>query len=127
MRPFNVRSQIFFDGHTRKKFVDRSVNSFSIFKKGIKPKWEDEANRGGGEWFCRKRMDPKQLDEYWRVLRRVWAALGHLGLRRGLNSWMRAAEARVEATRQLSSALAAFQQVGYRRCFLRCLELRFQG
>jgi hypothetical protein len=41
------------------------VNSFSIFKKGIKPEWEDNANKSGGEWFCRKRMEPAQLDEYW--------------------------------------------------------------
>jgi hypothetical protein len=62
---FPYFSEIFFDGQTRKKFVNRSVNSFSIFKKGIKPEWEDDANKGGGEWFCRKRMDPTQLDEYW--------------------------------------------------------------
>lgn len=45
--------------------MDRQVSSFSIFKKGIRPEWEDKANTNGGEWFCRKRMDPKQLDEFW--------------------------------------------------------------
>ena len=58
-------SQIFFDGHSRKRFADRTVSSFSIFKKGVKPEWEDDANKRGGEWFCRKRMDPAVLDEHW--------------------------------------------------------------
>jgi hypothetical protein len=58
-------SEIFFDGNSNKRFVDRKVSSFSIFKKGIKPEWEDEGNKRGGEWFCRKRMDPAALDELW--------------------------------------------------------------
>ena len=54
-------SAIFFDGRTRKKFKDRSVESFSLFKKNIKPEWEDPMNRTGAEWFCRKTFPAQQL------------------------------------------------------------------
>lgn len=54
-------SQIFFDGRSRKRFKDRSVESFSLFKKNIKPEWEDAANRSGAEWFCRKMFPAPQL------------------------------------------------------------------
>ena len=47
-------SQIFYDGRTKKKFKDRTIESFSMFKKNIKPEWEDPLNRTGAEWFCRK-------------------------------------------------------------------------
>lgn len=54
-------SQIFFDGRSRKRFKDRSVESFSLFKKNIKPEWEDPMNRTGAEWFCRKMFPAPQL------------------------------------------------------------------
>ena len=54
-------SQIFFDGKTKKRFSNRSVESFSLFKKGIKPEWEDPANRAGAEWFCRRNFPMQQL------------------------------------------------------------------
>ena len=54
-------SMIFFDGRTRKRFKDRSVESFSLFKKNIKPEWEDPMNRSGAEWFCRKTFPGPQL------------------------------------------------------------------
>ena len=54
-------SNIFFDGRTRKRFANRSVESFSLFKKNIKPEWEDAANRTGAEWFCRKMFPAQQL------------------------------------------------------------------
>ena len=43
-------SQIFYDGKVKKKFTNRTVESFSLFKKNIKPEWEDPANRTGAEW-----------------------------------------------------------------------------
>ena len=61
-------SAIFFDGRTRKKFKDRTVESFSLFKKNIKPEWEDVQNRTGAEWFCRKTFPGPQLDEFWQSL-----------------------------------------------------------
>lgn len=61
-------SAIFFDGRTRKRFANRAVESFSLFKKNIKPEWEDPMNRSGAEWFCRKTFPPQQLDDFWRDL-----------------------------------------------------------
>ena len=58
-------SEIFYDGKTKKKFKDRTVESFSLFKKGIKPEWEDKMNRDGAEWFCRKAFLLPQLDDFW--------------------------------------------------------------
>lgn len=54
-------SQIFYDGRSKKKFKDRTVESFSLFKKNVKPEWEDAANRTGAEWFCRKTFPMPQL------------------------------------------------------------------
>lgn len=67
-------SAIFFDGKSKKRFANRSVESFSLFKKGIKPEWEDPANRQGAEWFCRRNFPQPQLDEFWLNL-----ALGMIG------------------------------------------------
>jgi len=67
-------SQIFFDGKTKKRFANRSVESFSLFKKNIKPEWEDAMNRTGAEWFCRKQFPMQQLDDFWQNL-----ALGMIG------------------------------------------------
>lgn len=54
-------SQIFFDGRSHKRFANRTVEAFSVFKKDIKPEWEDPANRAGAEWFCRKQFPLQQL------------------------------------------------------------------
>jgi len=61
-------SHFFFDGKTKKKFPDRTVEAFSLFKKSIKPEWEDPANRTGAEWFCRKHFPQQQLDDFWQNL-----------------------------------------------------------
>ncbi|KUF98346.1 Acylpyruvase [Phytophthora nicotianae] len=47
-------SQVLFDGFTRKKFADRTVEGFAVFKEGIVPEWEDPENKNGGEWSIRK-------------------------------------------------------------------------
>ena len=31
----------------RKRFADRIIDAMNLFKKGIKPEWEDRANRSG--------------------------------------------------------------------------------
>ena len=54
-------SQIFYDGRSKKRFKERTVESFSLFKKNIKPEWEDAMNRTGAEWFCRKTFPMPQL------------------------------------------------------------------
>ncbi|KAG5187279.1 eukaryotic translation initiation factor 4E-like 1 [Tribonema minus] len=61
-------SQVFFDGKSRKRVGDRQIESFSIFKKGIRPEWEDPANARGGEWSCRERLQPIVLDTLWESL-----------------------------------------------------------
>ncbi len=51
----------------------REISSISLFRKGIKPKWEDPKNINGGEFsirkFSSKGRDPFQcLDDYWHLL-----------------------------------------------------------
>ncbi|XP_044751888.1 eukaryotic translation initiation factor 4E1-like isoform X3 [Coccinella septempunctata] len=45
----------------------RQGNDYSLFKKGVKPMWEDPANKKGGRWLMN--LDRKQrsaeLDRYW--------------------------------------------------------------
>lgn len=66
-------SQVFYDGKSRKRVgappQDRYIESFSLFKKGIAPEWEDKENINGGEWNLRKQgRGPDEyamLDEWW--------------------------------------------------------------
>lgn len=60
-------SEVFFDGETRKKVGPNSktVEEYSLFKKGIEPEWSDAQNVVGGEWFCRQQFEPELLDLYW--------------------------------------------------------------
>lgn len=44
------------------------MEGYSLFKKGIRPEWEDEANKYGGEFFCRKTIEAKDLDEVYETL-----------------------------------------------------------
>lgn len=48
--------------------VDRQVESLSIFRGGVLPKWEDPMNEQGGEWFARKAFPPAILDALWELL-----------------------------------------------------------
>lgn len=50
------------------RFADREVEGYSLFKSGIRPEWEDGANRHGGEIFCRKAFEPRDLDEIYETL-----------------------------------------------------------
>ncbi|EGB04649.1 hypothetical protein AURANDRAFT_16004, partial [Aureococcus anophagefferens] len=46
-------------------------DSFSIFKEGIAPEWEDSANINGGEWNLRKSgrgNEGDMIDEWWQNL-----------------------------------------------------------
>lgn len=61
-------SAIFFDGKSHKKVGDRVIESISLFKSGIRPEWEDKANRAGGEWFIRKALPLPYLDDVWKKL-----------------------------------------------------------
>jgi translation initiation factor 4E len=69
-------SAVFFDGESRKKVgpEGKTVEEYSLFKKGIEPEWGDPANVHGGEWFCRQFFDGDVLDLYWQNL--VMALVG---------------------------------------------------
>ena len=43
-------------------------NTYNNNVKGIKPAWEDPANKKGGELLCRKTMTVDALDTYWENL-----------------------------------------------------------
>ena len=67
-------SEIFSDGQNKKSIGGRTIDTFSMFKKGIRPEWEDPANAKGGEIFLRKTLNPETSDLYWENL-----VLGVLG------------------------------------------------
>lgn len=69
-------SQVLFDGFTKKKFADRTVEGFAVFKDGIVPEWEDPENKNGGEWSIRKEVQAQELDDFWEKL--VLGAIGEL-------------------------------------------------
>lgn len=63
-------SEVFFDGECRKKVgpEGKTIEEYSLFKKGIEPEWGDPANSSGGEWFCRQYFEGDVLDLYWQNL-----------------------------------------------------------
>lgn len=48
------------------------VSDYHIFKKGIRPVWEDEENKKGGKWIVR--LKKGVADRYWEDL--VFAIIG---------------------------------------------------
>jgi len=63
-------ADIFFDGESRKRLGpdNKTVEEYSLFKKGIEPEWGDPANATGGEWFCRQFMEGEVLNLCWQNL-----------------------------------------------------------
>lgn len=61
-------SEVLYDGKQHKEVEGRTIDAFSVFKKGIRPEWEDPMNRTGAEFTCRKTMQPDVLDVYWENL-----------------------------------------------------------
>jgi len=51
-------------GKRRSKLGGRSVEGFSVFRRGVRPEWEDASNAGGGEW-CAKCTDLATVDGWW--------------------------------------------------------------
>ncbi|KAH8825942.1 translation initiation factor eIF4e [Flagelloscypha sp. PMI_526] len=43
-------------------------SNYHLFKKGIKPMWEDPANQEGGKWVLTMRNQPQLLDRCWSYL-----------------------------------------------------------
>ena len=44
---------------------ERRVEGLSLFRRSIRPEWEDPRNCSGGEWFVKGVFDAEQLDEWW--------------------------------------------------------------
>ncbi|KAI5118595.1 hypothetical protein M0805_004170 [Coniferiporia weirii] len=53
--------------------LERNSN-YHIFKTGIKPMWEDEANANGGKWVLTMKNNPQLLDRCW-----SWLAMALVG------------------------------------------------
>ncbi|VDB87811.1 unnamed protein product [Peniophora sp. CBMAI 1063] len=47
--------------------LERNSN-YHLFKRGIKPMWEDEANANGGKWVLTMKNNPQLLDRCWQWL-----------------------------------------------------------
>ncbi|KAI0062777.1 translation initiation factor eIF4e [Artomyces pyxidatus] len=47
--------------------LERNSN-YHLFKSGIKPMWEDEANANGGKWVLTMKNNPTLLDQSWQWL-----------------------------------------------------------
>jgi hypothetical protein len=54
----------------------RTIEAFSVFKKGIKPEWEDPVNRNGAELSCRKGFGIGELSCHWENL--VFGLIGEM-------------------------------------------------
>ena len=63
-------SEVFYDGDSRKRVgpENKTVEEYSLFKRGIEPEWGDRANQSGGEWFCRQHFEGDMLNLYWQNL-----------------------------------------------------------
>jgi len=53
--------------------LERNSN-YHLFKSGIKPMWEDEANANGGKWVLTMKAQPQLLDRCW-----SWLAMALVG------------------------------------------------
>ena len=53
--------------------LERNSN-YHLFKSGIKPMWEDEANAKGGKWVLTMKNNPQLLDRCW-----SWLAMALVG------------------------------------------------
>jgi len=59
-------SMFFSSGKVKRKLIGgRSVVSYSIFKEGIEPKWEDRVATKGGEWRIRRFRSILELSDIW--------------------------------------------------------------
>ncbi|KAH8702133.1 translation initiation factor eIF 4e-like domain-containing protein [Talaromyces proteolyticus] len=52
--------------HMKRPSLLPTVSDYHIFKKGIRPVWEDEANKRGGKWIIR--LKKGVADRYWEDL-----------------------------------------------------------
>ena len=52
--------------HLKRPSVLPTVSDYHIFRKGVRPVWEDEANKKGGKWVIR--LKKGVADRYWEDL-----------------------------------------------------------
>ena len=52
--------------HLKRPSLLPTVSDYHIFKKGVRPVWEDEANKKGGKWIVR--LKKGVADRYWEDL-----------------------------------------------------------
>lgn len=67
-------SDVFADSSLRKEVQGRSIDGFSLFKKGIRPEWEDPQNMQGCDIFTKKPIYPPEGNLYWENL--VYSLIG---------------------------------------------------
>lgn len=63
-----MHSEIFYDERAKKfREIDgRTIDALSVFKKGIRPVWEDPANDKGSDLIMRKMaLQPDTIDTWW--------------------------------------------------------------
>ncbi|KAJ5108622.1 Eukaryotic translation initiation factor [Penicillium angulare] len=63
---FSVESFWAVYSHLKRPSLLPTVSDYHIFKKGIRPVWEDEANKRGGKWIVR--LKKGVADRYWEDL-----------------------------------------------------------
>jgi len=63
---FSVESFWTIYSHLKRPSLLPSVSDYHIFKKGMRPVWEDEANKRGGKWIVR--LKKGVADRYWEDL-----------------------------------------------------------
>jgi hypothetical protein len=63
-------SDVFFDGESKKRVGtdNKTIEEYSLFKKGVFPGWEDPQNAPGGEFFCRQTFEGEVLNLFWQNL-----------------------------------------------------------
>lgn len=71
---FNPENPCFFKtGVPRER--PKQVDALFIFKKGIKPEWEDEKHKKGGYFQSDFKFNPQELDDFWESLI-IWLMCG---------------------------------------------------
>mmetsp|Transcript_20932 Transcript_20932/g.29995 ORF Transcript_20932/g.29995 Transcript_20932/m.29995 type:complete len:188 (-) Transcript_20932:81-644(-) len=62
---FTPPSSVFSDGIKKKVIDGRVIKALNVFKKGIRPEWEDPANSKGWDLLASKNLTLGNLDAVW--------------------------------------------------------------
>jgi translation initiation factor 4E len=58
-------SEMFTNERGRQKYGDYEIDAVSVFRKGVRPEWEDAANMAGAEFSLKKQMGGGQLGTWF--------------------------------------------------------------